>query len=463
MLKWTAQKRPTIGNQLSTQLRNQQKERRMGPLKQIRAIQYLTRQGIPLQGHIKSDGNLYQLMLTLSHEDTLFKSWITNDRYTCHQSVNELIDIMGQNILHTLLSKIKTQLPPWYSVIADEATDICITEQLNLSIRWVDNNFEVHEDPVGLFRVPDTTTGTLFEVVKDILTRCNLPLNMCRGKAYDGAANMQGKRTGVATRFLAMNPAAIPVHCFAHSLNLCLQDTGRNIVYLRDALELVREISKLIKFSPKRLHLFSSRLQEAGEDTVTLKSICLTRWTAGTAAIDAVLKDYHSLLEVLDEIYMYHTTKDDYGLKAYGLLQLLEKSAFGLMLSYQLSSASEQVSPTLQKKNISIHDALSALEAAKAHFKRIRKEEFDRFYAKALAFAEEHKRPSRYDDESEPHYFSNEKQYYRKMYYEVCDLILGELEDRFNTLHLQPVLCMEQILLKAANKQEFEPEVRKIE
>ena len=125
-----------------------------------------------------------------------------------HQSVNEFIDIMGQNLLRTLLFKTKKQLPPWYSVIANEATDIYNTEQLNLSIQWVDNNFDVHEEPVGLFRVPNTADGTLFEVVKDLFTRCNLPFNMCRGQAYDGAANMQGKRTGVATRFLAMNPAA---------------------------------------------------------------------------------------------------------------------------------------------------------------------------------------------------------------------------------------------------------------
>lgn len=72
------------------------------------------------------------------------------------------------------------------------------------------------------------------------------------GQAYDGTSNMQGKRSGVATRFKNEQPAAIPVHCFAHSLNLCLQDAGRN---LRDALETV---SNLIRYSPKRLHLFSS-------------------------------------------------------------------------------------------------------------------------------------------------------------------------------------------------------------
>ena len=64
---------------------------------------------------------------------------------------------------------------------------------------------------------------------------------------------MQGKRTGVVARFLRENPAAIPVHCFAHSLNLCLQGTGRQIVCIRDALDTVKEIGKLILFLPKDL------------------------------------------------------------------------------------------------------------------------------------------------------------------------------------------------------------------
>ena len=88
------------------------------------------------------------------------------------------------------------------------------SEQLNLTIHWVTDGYEVHEDPVGLFRVPDTTAETLFTVIKDMLIQCTLPLSLCRGQAYDDASNMQGKRSGVATRFRNEQPAAIPVHCF---------------------------------------------------------------------------------------------------------------------------------------------------------------------------------------------------------------------------------------------------------
>ena len=75
------------------------------------------------------------------------------------------------------------------------------SEQLNLSIRWVSANYTVREDPIGLFRVPDTKAETLFSVIKDLLIQCNLPMSLCRGQAYDEASNMQGRRSGVAARF----------------------------------------------------------------------------------------------------------------------------------------------------------------------------------------------------------------------------------------------------------------------
>lgn len=83
--------------------------------------------------------------------------------------------------------------PAWFSIIVDEATDVANNEQMNLSIRWVNNDYKVHEYSVSLFSVPDTKADTLCKVKKDLLIRCNLLLVLCQGQAYDGAANMQGK------------------------------------------------------------------------------------------------------------------------------------------------------------------------------------------------------------------------------------------------------------------------------
>jgi len=69
--------------------------------------------------------------------------------------------------------------PAWFAIITDETTDAVHTEQLNLSIRWVSDDYEVYEDPIGLCRVPDTKAEIMFTVIKDLLIRCNLPLALC--------------------------------------------------------------------------------------------------------------------------------------------------------------------------------------------------------------------------------------------------------------------------------------------
>ena len=470
-LKWMAREQPTIEAQLSSHLAQLQLIRRNGLLSQLRAIVYLTRQGIAVRGHTELDGNLYHLMQMWSEGNEVVKLWLRENRYTSHQAVNELIEILGKNVLRNLLKKITdVSGPAWFSVIADEATDIVHAEQLNLSIRWVSDNYEAHEDPVGLCRVPDTKAETLFQIIKDLLIRCNLPLALCRGQAYDGAANMQGRRTGVATRIKNEQPAALPVHCCAHSLNLCLQDAGRKLACLRDALEICRGTVDLIRLSPKRLHLFSSNLQ-ASDSGVGLKPLCPTRWTAQTAAIDAILKDYSVIMDTLEEINS--TTHDEYGMKAAGFLQSLEKfnTLFGLRLAHTLFCAAEQVSFVLQKKNISLSVALSAVDAAKAYYHRLRsEEEFNRFFDATVQIADKHnigkpevprfrRRPSQFEDGSRPHEFPSARAYYRHTFFEACDLLSVELKDRFEDQHIPSVLGMEKTLLKAANGEDCKDEI----
>ena len=40
---------------------------------------------------------------------------------------------------------------------------------------WVDDNYEIYEDPIGLIQVPKTDANTLTDTLKDVLVRCILP------------------------------------------------------------------------------------------------------------------------------------------------------------------------------------------------------------------------------------------------------------------------------------------------
>lgn len=94
--------------------------------------------------------------------------------------------------------------------------------------------------------------------------------------------------------------------------------------------------------------------------TPTLKPLCPTRWTVRTKAIDALLKKYLVLLQTLEEIRA--TGKDEYAMKAGGFLNTMQQFApfLGLKLSFLIFSATEQLSMTLQGKNTTVQDAVSA-------------------------------------------------------------------------------------------------------
>ena len=75
--------------------------------------------------------------------------------------INELINIMGQEVLGRILDSVKSPNPSWFAIIADEATDLSNNEQFNISIRWVDDEYTISEEPTGLVQLPDTFANTL--------------------------------------------------------------------------------------------------------------------------------------------------------------------------------------------------------------------------------------------------------------------------------------------------------------
>ena len=95
-------------------------------LKVISSIHFLARQGLALRGHFENvdnlEGNFYQLLLLQAEQCPDLKSWILRKEYTSPEILNEIIIIMGQTILRSLLSC--TRSTSWFSIIADEVTDI---------------------------------------------------------------------------------------------------------------------------------------------------------------------------------------------------------------------------------------------------------------------------------------------------------------------------------------------------
>lgn len=391
--------------------------------------------------------------------------WLELKYYQSPQIVNEIISMMGQDVLRRILVKIREA--GYFGIMADETRDISNKEQLVICCRWVDECYNIHEDPLGLVQISSCTADSIVAHLKDVLLRCILPLNQCRGQGYDGAAAMSGRFRGVSTQIQQQEPRAIPVHCLAHSLNLCLQDACKSFRLIKDALDLVREAVHVVNKSPKRAEIFNSKQTE--ENPVTghqnLKPLCPTRWTVRTDAIGAVLDNYEALKATLEDVVV---EGGDVGLKADGMLARLGKfsTLFGLRLSYLVFSAGEELSRTLQSKDCSIQFALNSSNLTRNYYKRLRSdEEFNNFYdgvvkesegkTEAPSLARQRKTPARLDDGAAGHCFSSPKAFHRQQYFEVLDLLHQELLRRFDQKSFSLLRDVEQLLLRAANANHF--------
>ena len=94
--------------------------------------------------------------------------------------------------------------------------------------------------------------------------------------------------------------------------------------------------------------------------------MCPTRWTARTAAIEAILKDYELLIETLEEVHQ--STQDEYGMKAGGLQRGLEKfNMFFLpmVLPSLIQRSRTALTNSPKKKEISLQDAFCAVGSSK--------------------------------------------------------------------------------------------------
>ena len=432
-----------------------QEKRRKFLLKQLGSLQYLACQGLTIRGHHDGDGNLSQLLKCRADDITGIQQWIDSGNYQSHDIVNEMIQLLKQP-----LNKIRSA--EWYSIIVDETRDASGVEQLGISIRWVESDYVVHEDVIGLVEVEATDAATLCSTIKDILLRVNLQLAQCRGQAYDGAANMAGHISGLATRLKAEEHRMLHVHCMAHCLNLCLQDCSRNCSCVRDALDLTSELSSLIHASPKRLALFQNLKSELNYATPGLKPLCPTRWTVRTAALDAVIKNYTVICTALEQI-----SKECCGepsRKASGLISLMEKFStfYGLKLSFLVFSATEQLSRTLQSSSINAQEASMASSGTKHFLIRQRTESsFDHFYRTVVEEAKDLTMPPtlprkrytsvRINDGAPNHNFSTPEEYFRKQYYEILDLLTNELDRRFEQESFQILQQIEDLLIKSCN------------
>ena len=179
----------------------------------------------------------------------------------------------------------------------DETTDISNKEQVTFTIRWVSENLEVNEEFIGLYEVPAIDAATLTAVAKDTFTSLNLSFSKVRGQCYDGASAMKGVRSGIVPRIQELESRAIYTHCYGHSINLATNDALKTSKLLKDTLDMTREITKLMKYFPRREAIFRSlkegkHLEIENDNSPGIRVLCPTRWTVCADSLCSIIDNY---------------------------------------------------------------------------------------------------------------------------------------------------------------------------
>ena len=464
---------------------NKRKNERNYLIKVVESLQYLARQGIPLQGHDGND-NFTQLLLLRSKDDKSIRKRLaapTNrefKKYTHDEFQNELLEIMARQVLNEKISEIKES--PFFALIADEYTDISNKEQLSICIRWIHcTTLTIYEDFLGFYEIQNIKSDTIVTAIKDAFVRFQLSFSSLRGQTYDGASNMIGAKSGVATQIKAIEPNALETHCHAHSVSLAVKETTTKSKVLRDTLDTVGEMCVLIKFSPKRekqLEEIQKNVEVASSedvgDVIKLDKLCLTRWTVRAKCLAKVIELYDCLFTLFDECIQEGKLSVDIKSRIIGCIAQMKKFDFyfGITLGKTLYGLSDNLSKALQIKSMSALNSQKMAELTISTVESMRSsEEFQMFYETTLKKAKHHdyisepqlprkrKKPNYstiehnigFEDHDDPYYPSSAVERYRQMYYEIIDLFLVAIKERFRHPTYEIYAAIENVFISFIN------------
>ena len=189
--------------------------------------------------------------------------------------------------------------------------------------------------------------------------------------------------------------------------------------------------------SPKRLTLFDSLRREVIINTSKfpphLGTLCPTRWTVRHASIASILRNYSIIQSALEEITQGH---DELSPKASGMASKMNyfDTFFGHKLAHLIFSAAEQISMqriSLYKRQFTV---LGFLQHIYCPWETTKSSEVIHDCVGLIAKPTlpcRRKAPKRFDDGASPQTYETPKDRHRRMYFEVTELIAGEVERPF--------------------------------
>ena len=300
----------------------------------------------------------------------------------------------------------------------------------------------------------------------------DLSISNCRGQCYDGASNMSGVRRGVATQFLTEEPRALYNHCYGHALNLAIGDTIKQVKLLRGTLDTCFEMSKLLKFSPKRDAAFETLKSQLAPNNPGFRTLCPTRWTVRATSLNSIYQNYNVLKKFWDDARGF-SVDSECRARIIGVQAQMSQFSFlfGLMLAERVLQHTDNLSKTLQNPNLTAIEGERIAQLTRSTLLLMRTDDnYELFWARLLKLHDEfavgeptmprkRKAPARYEDGAASSEFpSCPKAYYKQIYYETLDLIVSFILQRFDQPGFRTYRTLQDLILNAAKGVSYEEE-----
>lgn len=360
----------------------------------IEVIEYLAGNRLALRGdwndEEKEEGGLFNSLfeLVLKKDPELIacqKYMPPNVTYKSPQIQNELIGIMAQVLRASIVDEIIKADADVFTILFDGTKDKNGNECVSLAARFVRSG-----KPMEVLLFFETTVDldahAFTTLLIESLDMYGLDANKIISQCYDGAAVMNGYKSGVAKRLQEDLGKIIPyVHCFNHRLHLIIVHTVTEISLVKQFFEQLQLIYKTFK-KHKIRKLYEGK---------AVKRLLDTRWNGHMQATKAVFQNYSEIVATLQLV------KNDRSLQmdgddiatCIGILSVITQKKFVFLMVFmdEFLSAMAPADTLFQKQEISYHRAVPMIEALKSTIAGYRNSEtFDKIMKKLKSSSPHH-------------------------------------------------------------------------
>lgn len=383
----------------------------------IESLKFLAIQNLPMRGHRddgplnlsssvnnsgylnypdNNDGNFRQLLRFRANSgDELLMNQIKNNSsrnlYFSKTVQNSILGDMAKLVKEEIIQEIKAS--PFWTILADETTDIAHTERLVMTARYlarVNGKYIIKEDPFSIIdviseiRKSETNVENgeirlsgknIATVILNELEKLNLPLNTLVGQGYDGASSMSSCKVGVAAHVKKVSPHAEYFHCASHALNLGASQMNKN-KFIRQAQDVIMKIVEFFRGSAKRHEHLSNVINECENSSnwVSILRLCQTRFVERHTALDRFCEAFPIIVEALQKMTLFNDTRTSDLATEYLNCILRLDLLVSLFCARKFAIQFRPLAKALQQRNLDLTKALDIIDATLSVFQQWRED-----------------------------------------------------------------------------------------